>query len=109
MNLGIDIAKAKFDCALRLADGKYRHKVFANDNQGFAALTEWLDKHGANVVHACNGNHGRVLASVGRIPGQPWHARQRGQSGADQGVRSVTHGAHQNRQGRCKVDRRLLP
>jgi transposase len=53
LHLGIDIAKAKFDCALRMADGKYKHKAFSNDNKGFAALSEWLDKHGANDAHAC--------------------------------------------------------
>jgi transposase len=51
--LGIDIAKAKFDCALRMAEGKYRHKVFANDSTGFAALSQWLDKHGASHAHVC--------------------------------------------------------
>lgn len=29
LQLGIDVAKAKLDCALRLASGKFRHKVIA--------------------------------------------------------------------------------
>lgn len=50
---GIDVAKAKLDCALRLPDGKYKHKVFENKQSGFAALIEWLDKHSAPNAHAC--------------------------------------------------------
>ena len=37
-HLGIDIAKAKLDCALRLPEGKLRHKVVANTAAGFEAL-----------------------------------------------------------------------
>lgn len=52
-HLGIDVAKAKLDCALRAAEGKIRHKVVPNSAAGFAALTEWLDKQGAVGVHVC--------------------------------------------------------
>ena len=52
-NLGIDIAKAKLDCALRLPAGKYKHKVFENKQSGFIALIEWLDKHDAANAHVC--------------------------------------------------------
>ncbi len=52
-HLGIDVAKAKLDCALRLPDGKLRSKVVENNSQGFKALTEWLEKHGATTVHVC--------------------------------------------------------
>lgn len=52
-HLGIDVAKAKLDCALRLPDGKLRSKVVENNSQGFKALTEWLEKHGATAVHVC--------------------------------------------------------
>ena len=52
-HLGIDVAKAKLDCALRLADNKYKHKVFENNQNGFTALTEWLAKQGAANVHVC--------------------------------------------------------
>lgn len=52
-HLGIDVAKAKLDCALRTAEGKIRHKVVPNTAAGFAALTEWLDKQGALGVHVC--------------------------------------------------------
>lgn len=50
--LGIDVSKAKLDCALAL-DAKYRSKVFANTPQGFAQLSDWLRHHGADQVHAC--------------------------------------------------------
>ncbi|MFM0558138.1 transposase [Paraburkholderia sediminicola] len=50
---GIDVAKAKLDCALRLVNGKYKNKVFENNQKGFNALVEWLDKHGASDAHMC--------------------------------------------------------
>lgn len=52
-HLGIDVAKAKLDCALRLPDGKLRSKVVENNFKGFNALTEWLEKHEATAVHVC--------------------------------------------------------
>lgn len=51
--LGIDVAKAKLDCALRLPDGRYRHKVVDNSPAGFATLIDWLARHGAGSAHAC--------------------------------------------------------
>ncbi len=62
--LGIDIAKLKFDVAL-LVDGKYRHKVFANNATGFVDLLHWLDGLSATEVHACmeaTGSYGEALA-----------------------------------------------
>jgi len=41
--LGIDVAKAKLDCAL-LRDGKYRHKTVQNHAAGFAELLVWLTR-----------------------------------------------------------------
>lgn len=54
-HLGIDVAKAKLDCALRRPDGKLRSKVVANNPGGFKVLIEWLGKQGAGAVtlHAC--------------------------------------------------------
>jgi transposase len=52
-HLGIDVAKAKLDCALRLPDGKHKHKVFENNQKGFTALLEWLGKHGSAQAHVC--------------------------------------------------------
>lgn len=50
---GIDVAKAKLDCALRLVNGKYKNKVVENNQRGFNALAAWLDKHNASDVHVC--------------------------------------------------------
>jgi transposase len=50
--LGVDIAKRKFDVAL-LINGKLKHKVFSNNQEGFEELELWLKKHGANHVHVC--------------------------------------------------------
>jgi transposase len=52
-HLGIDVAKAKLDCALRHPDGKCKSKVVANTPEGFKALTHWLSKQGATTVHVC--------------------------------------------------------
>jgi transposase len=52
-HLGIDVAKAKLDCALRLPNGKFRSKVIANSTAGFVQLTDWLALHQATSVHVC--------------------------------------------------------
>jgi transposase len=51
--LGIDVAKAKFDCALRQPDGKHKHKVFDNNPSGFELLSRWLLDCGVADLHAC--------------------------------------------------------
>ena len=51
--LGIDVAKAKLDCALRQPDGKHKHKVFDNNLTGFASLHGWLLQYGVTELHAC--------------------------------------------------------
>jgi transposase len=53
MYLGIDVAKAKLACALRVADGRLKHKVVDNNPNGFKALSAWLERQGARTVHAC--------------------------------------------------------
>jgi transposase len=52
-HLGIDVAKSKLDCALRLPNGKFRTKVIANSDDGFAQLVDWLASHHATPVHVC--------------------------------------------------------
>jgi transposase len=52
-HLGMDVAKAKLDCALRLPDGKFKSKVVENNPPGFRALVEWLEKHGATTPRVC--------------------------------------------------------
>ncbi|MGV8893359.1 MAG: IS110 family transposase [Burkholderiaceae bacterium] len=51
--LGVDVAKAKLDCALRLQNGKYRNKVVENNVQGFKTLHAWLHKQEATQPHVC--------------------------------------------------------
>lgn len=52
-HLGIDVAKAKLDCALRLPTGKFRAKVIPNTPEGFALLLAWLSTHHALNPHVC--------------------------------------------------------
>jgi len=64
--LGIDIAKAKFDVTLRLANGKRRRKVFSNTPAGWIELEAWLKRHGVTCVHAgleATGTYGEGLAT----------------------------------------------
>lgn len=51
--LGIDVAKAKLDCALRLSSGKFRAKVIPNSLEGFTALLTWLNAQKAESVQVC--------------------------------------------------------
>jgi transposase len=51
--LGIDISKLKFDVALVLLDGRFRHKVFPNTKAGFQQLSAWLTNHKVEQIHAC--------------------------------------------------------
>lgn len=53
VHLGIDVAKNKLDCALRLPSGKFKNKVVANDLKGFITLNDWLVKQQAIDVHVC--------------------------------------------------------
>jgi transposase len=50
--LGIDVSKAKLDCAVALGS-KYRNKVFKNTPEGFADLFAWLGRLEIVRVHAC--------------------------------------------------------
>ena len=53
-HLGIDVAKAKLDCALMLPNGKFRNKSgIANTPKGFAELSHWLEAHQVGQVHVC--------------------------------------------------------
>ena len=51
--VGIDVAKAKLDVALKMPAGKWRNKVVANSQAGFAELRSWLAKHGVSCAHVC--------------------------------------------------------
>ena len=50
--LGIDVSKAKLDCAL-LSAGKMRSKVVSNNATGLAALRDWLTRYGSASAHVC--------------------------------------------------------
>jgi transposase len=51
--VGIDVAKAKLDVALKQSAGKWRTKVVANTPAGFEELRSWLAKHGVIQAHVC--------------------------------------------------------
>ena len=51
--LGIDVAKVKLDCVLRLPNGKFRAKPIPNSPEGFALLDAWLATHNATESHVC--------------------------------------------------------
>ena len=50
LTLGIDVAKAKLDVALRLPTGQIRSTIIANTDAGFVELQAWLAPHDV-VVH----------------------------------------------------------
>jgi transposase len=63
--LGIDIAKNKFDIAIKMKN-KYKHKIFANETSGFEGLIQWLKDNKINEIHACmeaTGIYGNKLAT----------------------------------------------
>jgi transposase len=51
--VGLDVAKAKVDVCLRLPTGKYRSKVIANTQAGFADLVAWLARHECQHAQVC--------------------------------------------------------
>lgn len=51
--LGIAVSKLKFNLCLIRADGRLRHRVCANNEAGFAQLSEWLKRNHVGQVHAC--------------------------------------------------------
>lgn len=50
--LGIDVAKQKFDVALRGGPSIQRHS-FGNNRDGFKQLSQWLQQQGVTELHAC--------------------------------------------------------
>lgn len=63
--LGIDISKLTFDVAL-IRSNKLKHRKFNNNQNGFDALKEWLEKFTTQSVHACmeaTGRYGEALAT----------------------------------------------
>jgi transposase len=63
--LGLDVAKLKFNAYLIREGGKLRHRIFPNNPEGFAQLSDWL-KQQIKQVHACleaTGAYGDALAA----------------------------------------------
>lgn len=50
--LGIDVSKKKLEVAL-LREGKYKHKNFTNNEDGYRGLVEWVERQGVEELHAC--------------------------------------------------------
>jgi transposase len=64
--LGLDVSKLKFNACLLREGGKLRHKVFTNNPDGVALLSDWLNKQGVEQAHACleaTGTYGDSLAA----------------------------------------------
>lgn len=54
--VGVDVSKAKLDVALLNSQGKFRSKVFSNDQAGLKTLLLWLNAQvtdGLGGVHVC--------------------------------------------------------
>lgn len=51
--VGIDVAKAKLDVALKQPKGKWKTKVVDNTPGGLELLRAWLAKHGIHCAHVC--------------------------------------------------------
>lgn len=51
--VGVDVAKAKVDVALKQPKGKWKTKVVDNTPAGFEQLRAWLGKHGVTCAHVC--------------------------------------------------------
>ena len=74
LTLGIDVAKAKLDVALRWPDGRIHSKVVANTDAGFAELQAWLarqDGAGAHVCLEATGTYWEAVAEALTEAGYP--------------------------------------
>lgn len=71
--LGIDVAKAKLDCALRLPDGRIRSKVVDNTATGFEVLSAWLSKQNVVELHVCMEATGTYWEAVAEYLSEAGH------------------------------------
>ncbi len=65
MEVGVDISKLKFDVIFVNQSGKHKHKMFSNDEKGFADFKQWLESSEALSAHFCmeaTGRYGEELA-----------------------------------------------
>lgn len=65
--LGIDVAKASLEVALRDGQGRYQTGQFANSSAGFTRLLKWLRKHSTEPVHVCLEATGRYSRAATRF------------------------------------------
>ena len=102
--LGIDVAKLEFNVCLMREDGKLRHRVFANNEAGFAQLSDWLKKNNVAKVHACmeaTGTYSEALAT-------DLHDNGHQVSLVNPAATKAYAGAHLSRTKTDKVDAELI-
>ena len=83
LTLGIDVAKAKLDVALRLPDGRIRSKAVANTDTGFAELQAWLARQNGIGAHVCMEATDTYWEAVAEALADAGYPGERGQSGPD--------------------------
>lgn len=61
--VGVDVAKDKFDVSIEI-NGRYKHKVFSNNNQGYNEFLMWLKAHTGNawVCMEATGHYSEQIA-----------------------------------------------
>ncbi len=64
--LGIDVAKLKLDVVLLLED-RHVHHIFANSEEGFAALHTWIQEHGTFELSICLESTGSYSDAIVRF------------------------------------------
>lgn len=101
LHLGIDVAKLKLDCALRLETGKSRAKVVENTQAGFAKLEAWLRSHTDELPHVCMEATGIYWEAVAEFFCSQGLSGQCCKPSPDQSLFPGTAGAYQDRSGRC--------
>ncbi len=113
---GIDVAKAKLDCALRWPEGKLRHKGVENTQDGFLALRTWLDKQGVRTLHVCmEATHtywepvAEFLAPIESVTVSVVNPAQLKAFGASRRVRTKTDKADAKRIAEFCAERRPAP
>lgn len=114
VSVGVDIAKQKFDAA-RWQDGKYRHKVFDNTPQGFAACLAWLTGFGPAPIRVtlaatgaysvplaeCLADHGLWVSVVNPAPIKAFAKRERCRAKTDPADAKLIARFAQQRQPPC--------
>jgi transposase len=73
MVVGIDVSKLKLDVTVVLEKNKGKHKVFHNNQDGFAEIAKWLDQLGVKAAHVCLEATGRYGEAVSLFLHQQGH------------------------------------